>query len=87
MGLDIRENEQIITYREKDLPLLMDIRNGKYLTEDDLPTDDFWELLNDFTKRFDYAKENTGLPDKVDMERVRDFQYYVNSYVINNGIY
>ena len=87
MGLDILENEQIITYREKDLPLLMDIRNGKYLTEDNLPTDDFWELLNDFTKRFDYAKENTSLPDKVDMERVRDFQYYVNSYVIHNGIY
>ena len=87
MGLDILENEQIITYREKDLPLLMDIRNGKYLTEDNLPTDEFWELLNDFTKRFDYAKENTSLPDKVDMDRVRDFQYYVNSYVINNRIY
>lgn len=87
MGIDILENEQIVTYREKDLPLLMDIRNGKFLTEDNLPTKDFWELLNEYTKRFEYAKENTSLPNSVDMEKVRDFQYYVNSYVINNRIY
>ena len=86
MGLDILENEQIVTYREKDLPLLMDIRNGKYLSEDDLPTPEFWELLNELTTRFEYAKNNTSLPDRVDMDRVRDFQYYVNSYVINHGI-
>ena len=84
MGLDILENEQIVTYREKDLPLLMDIRNGKYLSEDDLPTQEFWELLNELTTRFEYAKNNTSLPDRVDMDRVRDFQYYVNSYVINH---
>lgn len=86
MGLDILENEKIVTYREADLPLLMDIRNGKYLSEDDMPTPEFWELLNDLTNRFEYAKNNTSLPDKVDMDKVRDFQYYVNSYVIHNEI-
>lgn len=86
MGLDILENEEIVTYREADLPLLMDIRNGKYLSEDDMPTPEFWELLNDFTNRFEYAKNNTSLPDKVDMDKVRNFQYYVNSYVIHNEI-
>lgn len=38
MSLDILEKGQIITYREKEHDLLMDIRNGKYLDEDNQPT-------------------------------------------------
>ena len=33
MCLDILENEEIVTYREKEHDLLMDIRNGKYLDD------------------------------------------------------
>lgn len=42
MCLDILEHEEIITYREKDLGLLMDIRNGKYLDSNNQPTNDFF---------------------------------------------
>ena len=38
---DILINEKIITYREKEHELLMDIRNGKYLTDNDQPTSEF----------------------------------------------
>lgn len=41
MCLDILEKEQIVTYREKEHDLLMDIRNGRYLDENQLPVPEF----------------------------------------------
>ena len=34
------------------------------------PIPEFYEMLNDLNKRFDYGKENTSLPDKVDMDKL-----------------
>lgn len=41
MCLDILEKERIITYREVEHDLLMDIRNGKYLDDNDQPIPEF----------------------------------------------
>ena len=41
----------------------MRIRNGEFLDENRQPTSEFYDLLNEYEKRFDYAKKNTTLPD------------------------
>lgn len=82
MALDIFEKEEIITYRENDLSFLMDIRNGKYLTDERQPTKEFYEIVDDFEKRLLYAKENTSLPDVPDYKKINDFVASVNERVV-----
>ena len=62
MCLDILEKEEIVTYREADHNLLMDIRNGQYQKADHTFSAEFYDLLNGLKKRLDYVKENTSLP-------------------------
>lgn len=82
MCLDILEIEEIVTYREKEHDLLMDIRNGKYMIGDKV-RDEFWDLLNEYEKRFEYAKANSSLPDKPDYKKVEEFVMSVNERIIN----
>lgn len=56
MCIDILEKEEIVTYREKERDLLMSIRNGEYLDENRQPIPEFYDLLNEYEKRFEYAK-------------------------------
>lgn len=86
MGIDILEKEEIITYREKEHNLLMDIRNEKFLTEEKKPNDSFYDLVNEYEKRFEYAKQNTSLPKKVNMKEINDFVMSVNERVIRGEI-
>lgn len=83
MCLDILENEKIITYREKEHDLLMNIRNNKYLDENKQPIPEFYELVNDYKKRLDYAKANTSLPDEPDYDKINDFVASVNRRILN----
>lgn len=82
MAIDILENEEIITYREKEHDLLMDIRNGKYLDNNKQPIPEFNEMLNQYKKRFDYAKENTSLSNKPNYKQIMEFQSYVNEKIV-----
>ena len=56
----------------------MDIRNGKYLDSNSQPISAFWDILNEYEKRFEYAKKNTSLPDEPDMEAIEEFVFDVN---------
>ena len=47
MCLDILNEGEIITHREKDHDFLMDIRNGKYLDDNRQPTSEFFDIVND----------------------------------------
>lgn len=85
MCLDILEKEEINTYRAEEHDLLMDIRNGKYMINDKVK-DEFWELLNEYEKRFNYAKENTNLPINPDNKKVEEFVMSVNERVIKDKI-
>jgi predicted nucleotidyltransferase len=82
MALDIFEKEEIITYRENDLPLLMAIRNGKYMNEDGTYHGSFFELVDDYEKRLEYAKKNSDLPVKPDYKAIEEFVMYVNEKVV-----
>ncbi len=82
MCIDILEKEQIITYREAEHDLLMDIRNGKYLDENKQPTPEFFEIVNDYEKRLNYAKRNTSLPENPDYDKINEFVASVNERVV-----
>ena len=82
MCLDILEKEEIITYREKEHDLLMDIRNGNYLDENRQPSDAFYDLLNEYEKRLEYAKKHTSLPELPNRKKIREFQLYVNEQIV-----
>ena len=84
MCLDILEKENIITYREAEHDLLMDIRNGKYLDSNNQPIPEFYEMVDDYEKKLDYAKLNTNLPDNPDYKKINDFVMSVNERVVKN---
>ena len=86
MCFDILEKEQIITYRENEHNLLMDIRNGNFLDSNNSPTTDFYEMLSDLEKRLDYDKKNTNLPENPDYKKIDDFVLSVNERVVRNEI-
>ena len=86
MCLDILEHEKIVTYREKEHELLMDIRNGKFLDVDRQPIPEFYEMVDDYEKKLEYAKNNTSLPDNPDYKRINEFVASVNERVVKNEI-
>lgn len=86
MCIDILEKEKIITYREDEHNLLMSIRNGEYLDSNKQPTSSFYDLLNEYEKRFEYAKNNTSLPDAPNYKKINEFKMYVNERVVVGDI-
>jgi hypothetical protein len=86
MALDIFEQEKIITYRENDLELLMSVRNGKYMNEDGTYEQEFFDMVDDYEKRLDYAAKNTSLPAHPNMKRIEEFIISVNEKVIKDEI-
>lgn len=84
MGIDILQDGKIITYRKKEHDLLMDIRSGKYL-DDDVPTKEFRDMVDDLQQKFESAKEHSCLPDKPDYKRINMFMEDVNRSVILGG--
>ena len=86
MCFDILENEKIVTYREKEHDLLMDIRNGKYLDENKQPIPEFFEMVDELEKRLKYDAENTSLPDSPDYKKINEFVISVNERIVKGEI-
>jgi predicted nucleotidyltransferase len=82
MVIDILEKEEIITYRKEEHDLLMSIRNGEWLDENRQPIPEFYDLVNEYEKRFEYAKQNTSLPDLPDYKRINEFKMDVNERIV-----
>lgn len=82
MCLDILEKEEIITYREKEHDLLMSIRNGAYLDDNKQPIPEFFEMIDDFENRLNYAKNNTSLPKEPNYKKINEFVASVNERVV-----
>ena len=83
MCLDILEKEEINTYREHDRDMLLEIRNGKYQNEDGTYRPEFFEMVNAYEDRLNYARENTSLPKHPNMKEVEEFVMSVNARSIN----
>ena len=86
MCIDILEKEEIVTYRSEEHDLLMSIRNGEFLDDNRQPTSEFYDLLNEYEKRFEYAKANTSLPEVPNYKRINEFKMYVNEKIIRGEI-
>lgn len=82
MCIDILEKEEINTYRENDIPFLLDIRNGKFLDGNSQPLAEFYEMVDEYEKRLEYAVANTSLPDKPDYNKINEFLMSVNERVV-----
>lgn len=82
MCLDILEKEEINTYRENDIPFLVDIRNGKYLDENSQPIPEFYEMVKEYEKRLQYAADNSSLPEKPNLKAIDEFLMSINERVV-----
>lgn len=82
MCIDILEKEEINTYRENDIPFLLDIRNGKLLDSDSKPLPEFYEMVDEYEKRLEYAVENTSLPEKPDYNTINELLMSINERVV-----
>jgi len=83
MCFDLLEKEEIVTFRENDLDFLLSIRNGKFQKEDGSYYDAFYDLIDGYEKRLNYAKENTSLPEAPNYKLVEDFVVSVNERAMN----
>jgi uncharacterized protein len=79
MGTEILEGKGVHTYREKEIPLLMDIRNSKY------SYNEIFKLVDMFDSEFKYASQNTVLPDNPDYSNVQELIMEINRKVIEKA--
>jgi predicted nucleotidyltransferase len=86
MCLDILNNGEIVTYREKDHDFLMEIRNGKYLDDNRQPTPEFFDIVDELEARLDQAKHTTELPDNPDYNTINKFVASVNERIVKGEI-
>ena len=77
---------EIITYRSKEHLLLLEIPNGAYQKSDGTFREEFYELLNEYENKLDYAAAHTTLPDNPDMEAVQAYLMSVNEKVVRDEI-
>ena len=83
MAFDILERGEIITYREKEHDLLMDIRNGKYLKEDGVsPTAEFADMVAELENKLQKLSKTTMLPDRPDEKNIQEFVMNVNEMIV-----
>ena len=82
MCFDILEKGEIITYRKDEHDFLMDIRNGKYLDDNQQPTTEFYDVVNDLEDHLERLKSTTLLPENPDYERINEFLIEANMEVI-----
>ena len=86
MCLDILNNGQIVTYREKEHDFLMSIRNGKYLDDNQQPTPEFFQIVNELEAKLEKAKLTTDLPAHPDYKKIDEFVASVNERVVRGEI-
>ena len=57
-----------------------------HFDDDKQPIPEFYEMVNDYEKRLEYAKNNTSLPDKPDYKKINEFVASVNERVVKGEI-
>ena len=85
MCLDILEKEEICTYREADREMLLSIRSGAFQREDGTYRDEFFQMVDEYERRLNYAKQYTSLPKNPDMHAVDEFVMSVNARALEDG--
>ena len=86
MAFDILYDGKIVTYREKEHDFFMDVRFGKYITEDNQPTKEFMEMVDYWEEKLKHAAAHSVLPDQPDWDRINRFKAEVNYSVVTKGL-
>lgn len=73
MAEDLLLDGKIVTFRDKEHDLLMKIRNGGFLDENGQPSKEFFEIVDEYKAKFEYAREHTVLPKKPDTDKINRF--------------
>ena len=82
MCLDILYFGEINTRREKEREQLLEIRNGKYLDENDQPIAEFFEMVEYYQNEMEKAEKISELPDKPDIKKIQKLQMEINQSVL-----
>ena len=86
MGEEILSTGKINTFREKEHNLLMSIRNGDFIDkEKEIPTQEFWTLINTLQENFYYAEKHTILTQHIDTEKIYDLLESINEKIVKNN--
>jgi hypothetical protein len=64
----------------------MSIRNGQFLDKNKQPTSVFFEMVDEFEKRLQYAAENTSLKENPNYKDINEFVASVNERVVKGEI-
>lgn len=82
-GLDVIKTGDIITYRGKDLDLLMAIRNGEYRQSEFEYSQKFYDLINKLENDIQRESLTSKLPDKPDIDKIEKFKMAVNMMALS----
>ena len=82
---DILLDGKIITYREKEHEFLMDIRNGKFLDDNDQPTEEFMDIVEVYQEKVKHSYEISDLPHSPDYNKINKFMADINERIILRG--
>ena len=80
MCFDILEFHEINTYRENDISLLMDIRNGKFLQNGKVDNE-FFDLINRLEDKLNKLSKITTLPENPDYKKINELQITINDMI------
>ena len=60
----------------------MRIRNGEYLDENQQPTAEFFELVEQYQTQLAYAEKHTVLPERPDEKKIRELVLAIHEKIV-----
>ena len=82
MLYDLLATGDIVTYREAEHDLLMNIRNGDFMTVDGLVRPEFYELLNEIKAKCSEAAKHTSLPKEPDIAKANELSVAIHELAV-----
>ena len=82
MCFDILEKQEIVTYRENDIDLLLKIKNGYYQQEDGNYKPEFYKMVDSFEEKLKELNEKSTLPETPDIEKIQELCMKIKESVL-----
>ena len=87
MGIEILQTGTLHTYRSKEHQLLMSIRSGLFLDENNNLKPEFYTVLNDLETRLKIALDNSKLSKKPKHDEIMQLRIKLNLLMIRGELY
>lgn len=82
MCFDILENHKIVTYRGKDLDLLLSIKDGAYQMEDGNYKPEFYKMIDDYEAKLKELAKKSTLPEVPDVAKIEQLTMKIKELVL-----